>query len=111
MKKIFFILTLLLAFTINANAQEQRTEPVSSVDAAKKDAAELGALVHLDNAMVEIFFRLFETKHIILEDKNLSAERKLELERVMDAKIRATLTEKQMSILESNKTFFEKLKR
>jgi hypothetical protein len=111
MKKIFFIFTLLLAFTITANAQEQRTAPISSIDAAKRDAVELGALVKLDNAMVEIFFRLFETKYIILEDKNLSAERKVELERVMDAKIRATLTSNQMSILESNKTFFEKLKR
>jgi hypothetical protein len=111
MKKIFFILTLLLAFSITANAQEQRTAPLSTVDAAKKDAVELGTLVHLDNAMVEIFFRLFETKYMILEDKNLSVERKVELERVMDAKIRATLTQNQMSILEANNTFFEKLKR
>jgi len=29
----------------------------------------------------------------------------------MDAKIRATLSEKQMSILESNKAMFERLKR
>lgn len=111
MKKILFIFALICAFTINASAQEKKSEPLTTQQSAKKDAVELGNLVHLDNAKVEVFFRLFETKYTILEDKNLSAERKTELERVMDAKIRATLTEKQMSILESNKEVFERLKR
>jgi hypothetical protein len=108
MKKIFFILALVCAFTLSANAQEKR---LTSQEAAKKDAVELAELVGLKDNQIEDFYRLFERKYIILEDKSLSEEGKAELEKVMDAKIRATLSEKQMSILESNKVMFERLKR
>lgn len=109
MKKIFFVFALLLAFSVSMNAQDKK--PATVQESAKKDAIELANLVHLDNDMTENFFRLFETKYQILEDKNLSTERKAELERVIEAKIRATLTEKQMSILEANSELFSRLKK
>ncbi|WP_395065339.1 hypothetical protein [Flavobacterium sp.] len=108
MKKILSIFALVCVFTINASAQEKR---LTTQEAAKKDAAELAILVGLKDNQVEDFYRLFETKYQILEDKTLSVERKTELERVMDAKIRATLNDKQMTLLESNKVLFERLKR
>jgi len=108
MKKIFFIFALVCAFILSANAQEKR---LTSQEAAKKDAVELAELVGLKDNQIEDFYRLFERKYIILEDRSLSVEGKAELEKVMDAKIRATLSEKQMSILESNKAMFERLKR
>jgi len=109
MKKIFFVFALFLAMSVSMNAQDKK--PATAEESAKKDAVELANLVHLDNDMTENFLRLFETKYQILEDKSLSPERKAELERVMEAKIRATLTEKQMSILEANKELFNRLKK
>lgn len=109
MKKIFFVFALLLAFSISASAQEKKA--ATAQESAKKDAVELANLVKLDSEMTENFVRLFEMKYQILEDKNLSSERKEELERVMEAKIRATLDAKQMSLLEGNKALFERLKR
>lgn len=109
MKKIFFIFALLLAFSIGATAQDKKA--ATSQESAKKDAVELATLVHLSPEMTENFVRLFEMKYQTLEDKNLSSERKIELERIMDAKIRATLDAKQMSLLEDNKALFERLKK
>ena len=109
MKKIFFVFALLLSFCATVNAQDKKA--LTSQEAAKKDAVELTTLLQLDNQMSENFLHLFEMKYQILEDKNLSADRKIELERVMDAKIRATLDAKQISILENNKELFDRLKK
>lgn len=109
MKKVFFVFSLFLAFSFSMSAQEKKV--ITAQEAAKKDAVELASLVHLDDQMTESFFRLFETKYQILEDKSLSAERKAELEKVIEAKIKTTLTEKQMSILESNKELYTRLKK
>jgi len=108
MKKIFLVFALVFAFTLTANAQEKR---LTSQEAAKKDAVELAELVGLKENQIEDFYRLFERKYEILEDRSITKESKEELEKVMDAKIRATLNEKQMSILESNKEMFQRLKR
>ncbi|MEC4004770.1 hypothetical protein OX283_008880 [Flavobacterium sp. SUN052] len=109
MKKIFFVFALLLAFSVSVSAQEKKA--ATSQESAKKDAVELANLVKLSPEMTENFLRLFEMKYQILEDKSLTAERKSELENVMDAKIRATLDAKQMSLLEGNKELFDRLKR
>ncbi|WP_298394616.1 hypothetical protein [Flavobacterium sp.] len=108
MKKILLVFAFFCFFTINASAQEKR---LTSQEAAKKDAIELAELVGLKDNQIEDFYRLFEVKYTTLENRSLSAEKKAELEQVMDAKIRATLNEKQMSILEANKALFEKLKK
>jgi hypothetical protein len=55
------------------------------------------------------FARLFAQKHTVLEDKTLSAERKQELTRVMDAKIRASLDGNQIEKLEKNPELLKKL--
>ena len=108
MKKIFLTLVVALAFTLSSNAQEKR---LTSQEAAKRDAIELAELVGLKENQVEDFYRLFETKYVTLEKSSITKESKTELENVMDAKIRATLSEKQMLILESNKAMFERLKK
>lgn len=108
MKKILLVFAFFCFFAINASAQEKR---LTSQEAAKKDAVELAELVGLKENQIEDFYRLFEVKYTTLENRSLSVEKKAELEKVMDAKIRATLNEKQMSILESNKALFERLKR
>lgn len=107
MKKLLFIFTLICVFSINANAQEKN---VTSQDLAKKDAVELTQLLSLTDTDTENFFRLFEMKYTMLEDKSLSEERKSIITSTIDAKIRATLNEKQMSILEANPELFKRLK-
>lgn len=107
MKKLLFIFTLICVFSINANAQEKN---VTSQDLAKKDAVELTQLLSLTDTDTENFFRLFEMKYTILEDKTLSDERKSILSTTIDAKIRGTLNEKQMAILEANPELFKRLK-
>ena len=107
MKKLLFIFTLIFAFSINASAQEQK---LTSQDLAKKDAVELTQLLSLTDSDTENFFRLFEMKYTILEDKTLSDERKSILSTTIDAKIRGTLNEKQMAILEANPELFKRLK-
>ena len=107
MKKLLFIFTLICVFSINANAQEKN---VTSQDLAKKDAVELTQLLSLTDTDTENFFRLFEMKYTMLEDKSLSEERKSIITSTIDAKIRATLNEKQMAILEANPELFKRLK-
>lgn len=140
MKKLIAALTLMLLFSISANAQakseatngtkgtrkeatkevkvatkeatkdvKEVTENFDPVLASKKDAKELTNFLSLNETENANFQRLFEMKHNTLQDKNLSQERRTEMSRIMEAKIRATLNEKQMIMLESNPELFKKL--
>jgi hypothetical protein len=100
MKKLIAVVTLLLAFSINANAQD-KTE-LTSTDKGTKEAAMLTEYLGLNETQNADFARLFIQKHTTLEDKTLSAERKQELSRVIDAKIRASLDGEQIEKLEKN---------
>ena len=106
MKKIFFALSLMLAFTINANAQENKSNAQVN---AKKESLELAQVVGISGTQVADFERLFEMKHQTLEIKDLSVERRTEMIRIMDLKIRASLTSEQMTKLEANTALYNKL--
>ncbi len=107
MKKLIAALTLLLAFSINANAQDKKS--TRSHELAQKDATELATFLKLDKTMSDNFLRLFELKYTTLEDKNLSVERKKALASAVEAKIRATLDATQTDKLEKNKELFNRL--
>ena len=107
MKKLIAAFTLMLAFSINANAQDKNTP--SAYDLAKKQAAELTEYLGLDKTQNENFVRLFEQKNSVLENKDLTKERKDEFSRVIEAKIRASLDQNQIERLEKNKELFQKL--
>lgn len=107
MKKFIAALTLFLAFTINASAQDKKA--TTSHDLAQKDAIELATFLKLDQTSSDNFLRLFELKYKTLEDKTLSDERKKSLSNAIEAKIRATLDGVQMEKLEKNKALFTKL--
>ena len=122
MKKLIAAVTLMLAFSINANAQAKKTavkdvknvkeltaEPLDPQTASKKDAGQLGEFLGLNDTEIMNFQRLFEMKQTVLQDKNMSEERKTEMRRVVEAKIRATLDGNQMQKLESNTELFKKL--
>lgn len=117
MKKIIAAVALLFAFSISANAQEKKVtiketaskEAIAPDVAGKNDAKVLFDLVKLDDKEFQIFIDLFTTKHKILAEQNLSQERKTELARVMDAKIRATLSADRMDLLDKNPEVLKKL--
>lgn len=108
MKKLIAVLTLFLAFTINANAQDKKA-PMSSLEKGKKEAAELTQYLSLDQTTSDAFTRLFQQKNAVLEDGNLSEERRTELSRVIESKIRATLDAKQTEKLEKNPELLKRL--
>ena len=107
MKKLIAALTLILAFSINANAQDKYSP--SSYDLGKKQAAELTEYLGLDKIQNENFARLFEQKISVLDNKDLTQERKDEFSRVIEAKIRASLDSNLMDKLEKNQELFQKL--
>lgn len=118
MKKLITAVTLMLVFSINANAQNKKTttkevkevtEKLDPAVAAKNDAIELSAYLGLKENESMNFQRLFEMKYQTLQVKDLSDERRTEMRRIMDAKIRASLDEKQMEKLEKNVELFKKL--
>ena len=99
MKKLIAAVTLMLAFSINANAQAKKTavkdvknvkeltaEPLDPQTASKKDAGQLGEFLGLNDTEIMNFQRLFEMKQTVLQDKNMSEERKTEMRRVVEAK-------------------------
>ena len=61
MKKFIAALTLMLAFTINANAQEKKE--LTSAEKAKKEATALSQYLGLNETQTADFERLFEQKH------------------------------------------------
>jgi hypothetical protein len=99
MKKIIAILTLILAFTVNANAQDKK---VSNEEAAKMDAVKLSEFLQLKGTQQDDFMRLFQMKYNTLNDPSMSEERKKEMSRVVEAKLRASLTADQLQKLDSN---------
>ncbi|HEU0137138.1 MAG TPA: hypothetical protein VFQ50_07600 [Flavobacterium sp.] len=106
MKKIVALLTMLLAFTLSANAQDAKA---ASAEAAKKDAQSAAEYLGLKANQQEDFYRLFEQKHEVLQNPNMSAERKAEMSRIVGLKIRASLTEAQIAKLDANPELMKKL--
>ena len=65
MKKFIAALTLMLAFTINANAQEKKE--LTSAEKAKNEAVALSQFLGLNDTQTADFQRLFEQKHKTFE--------------------------------------------
>jgi hypothetical protein len=108
MKKILGTLVLFLAFTLNASAQDKAFKKVDAAVEAKKNVTEMAEYLRLNSEDVENFLRLFEHKFRLLNE-NISDERKTELARIIDLKIRATLTPAQMEKLDKNPELLKKL--
>ncbi len=120
MKKIVFVLTVFFAFSLNANAQskkeltkeeivnQEKIKNQTPEENAKSDAMELSKFLDLNENQTNNFYKLFEGRYKALQ-KDLSVERKTELSRVMEAKIRATIGDDLMSKLEKNETLYNRL--
>lgn len=107
MKNLLGALVLFLAFTVNASAQETFKKVDEKVE-AKTNLAALSEVVPVQGTLSEDLFRLFEYKHRNLNE-NLSAERKVELAKIIELKLRATLSESQMLKIESKPGLLKKL--
>lgn len=120
MKKIIAALTLFLAFSLSANAQEKKATKeltqqekemmgMTPAEKGKKQAAELSQFLGLDQTMTTNFAALFEQKFVILDDPNMTFERKTELSRVIEAKIRGSLDGNLMTKLDKNPELLKRL--
>lgn len=118
MKKLFAAVTLMLVFSLTVNAQakqavtknvKETTQTFTPEVAAKKNADELSQFLSLKENETDNFERLFKMKQDILQDSNMSEERKTEMRRVVESKIRATLDGEQMEKLEKNPELFKRL--
>ena len=107
MKNLLGALVLFLAFTVNANAQETFKKVDEKIE-AKNNMVALSEVVTVEGTLSEDLTRLFEYKFRNLNE-NLSAERKIELARVIEAKLRATLTPENMEKLDKNEALLKKL--
>lgn len=105
MKKIFALLTLFFAFTMNVAAQDK----ANTNELAKKDIEALSSVVKLSAQNEATLISLFAKKHEAYAQSNLSEDRKKILAKSIDAKLRATLDANQMAKLESNKDLLKQL--
>lgn len=120
MKKIVFALTVIFVFSFSGNAQskneltkeeivkQERLKKESPEVNAKNDALELSKYLGLSETTTNDFYRLFEMKYKTLQNE-LTPERKTELSRVMEAKIRATIGDEAMEKLEKNEALYKRL--
>lgn len=107
MKNLLGALILFLAFSVNASAQETFKKVDEKVE-AKNNLVALSEVVQLDAKLSQDLFGLFEYKYRNLNE-NLSNERKVELAKIIELKLRATLNEKQMLIIEQKQDLLKKL--
>ena len=107
MKNLLGALILFLAFSVNASAQETFKKVDEKVE-AKNNLVALSEVVQLDAKLSQDLFGLFEYKYRNLNE-NLSNERKVELAKIIELKLRATLNEKQMLIIEQKQGLLKKL--
>lgn len=107
MKKLLGVLVLFLAFTVNASAQET-FKKVDEKAEAKTNLAALSEVIPVQGTLSEDLFRLFEYKYRNFNE-NISVERKAELAKVIEMKLRATLTPDQMKMIEKKEGLLKKL--
>lgn len=106
MKKLIFTLSLFFALTLSASAQDSKMSPEAL---AKKEVTTLSEIVGLTGSQPADLYRLFEQKYQTLADKNLSAERKAEVNRIVELKLQATLTEEQNKKYAAGKAEYDKV--
>ncbi|WP_296149815.1 hypothetical protein [uncultured Flavobacterium sp.] len=105
MKKIFAILVLFLAFSINANAQN------TAHDEAVKDVAALKTVVKIEASSNQVFESIFYDKHKFLLQSNLTEEMKQEKFRNTEERLAAALEPAQLEKLRANAELYKKLTR
>ena len=107
MKNLLGALVLFLAFTVNASAQESFKKVDEKIE-AKANLEALSKVITLEGTLSQDLLGLFEYKYRNLNE-NLSAEKKAELAKIIELKLRATLDEKQMINIEKKEGLLKQL--
>ena len=122
MKKIIALFVVMLAFGLNANAQQKKaavTKPaVEQSEASKKqealhnaavkDVTTLSGYVKLTQDQKATLKSMFEQKHSMYA-QNLSDERKTILAQNIESQLKSTLTPEQMSKIQGNAQLMKSL--
>lgn len=106
MKRIITLLALFFAFAITASAQDKSAEFEMN---AKKDLELLMSVIPVENNMQMPFFNLFLKKHKDLADPNMTDAGRNEISAIIDAKLKASITNDQAVTLEKNKDIYYQL--
>jgi hypothetical protein len=107
MKNLLGALALFLAFTVNVSAQEFKK--VEEKVEAKLNLTALSEVISLEQGTLkQDLFRLFEYKYKNLNE-NLSADKKADLAKIIELKLRATLSDDQMKTVEKKEGLLKKL--
>ncbi len=106
MKKIIAIIAVMLAFTVNAQAQAKKT---TSLEAAKKDIALLASRIKMDETLKADLTTLMVTKHDILSDPKISEADKETASKQYIRKLMSALNEEQKKVLHSDPELLKKL--
>ena len=117
MKKIIIAGVLMLAFCVNATAQNKKVavaekKEVVSVNpeqAAKHDGRAISEFLNLDTTKTEDLIRLFVMKHQVMQDKSGTVESRKEMSRIVGLKIEASMDSKQLEKLMSNTALYKQL--
>lgn len=105
MKKIFAILTLLLAFSISANAQETAPNPNK---AANADLAKLTQFIPLGETSKKNLVDAFYNKNKALTQQ-LTAEDKIIVKTQIENELSSNLSPEQLQKLKGNTKLYEAL--
>ena len=109
MKNILKLIILFLAFSINAHAQTEKKKSTPE-DAAKLNVFELSKAIKIDAKMEQAFYNLFLGKHNqLMSYEKISEADKKQISNIIDAKIRATLTDEQIAKIELVPGLYQKL--
>jgi hypothetical protein len=96
MKKVIALVTLLLAFTINVNAQDKK---MSAQESAKNDIMALAAKVKISESLQKDLTTLMIMKHETMSDATLSKEKKENARQAYEHKLMSGLTPEQRNQL------------
>lgn len=97
---------MLFAFSVGMNAQDKS----KFEEASKKDIGLLKEVVDIDKQTEEALFHLFIKKHTAYAAPDLNEERMNGIEKTIEAKLRAYLSnEKVETLIAKNKDLFRQL--
>jgi len=108
MKKLFSCLFLFFALTINAQEDKSQAQITEFEKNSKSEAIDVSNFLKLDSQTTENLRNLFLTKYKMLGNMP-SEDKQAEVARIIDAKLRATLTPAQMAQLDNNKALLNRL--
>ncbi len=96
MKKALLIFVLFFAFSLSANAQDEKKtfqKELSIEEKAKQNVESLTAIMEITSPISEALNQLFYRKYKLLSRENITIAQKQEVSNEIDAKLRATLND------------------